>query len=60
MGNARAGGVAERRGTLVPGADADLVAWSVDPAVLRDDADAFAEARVALTVVAGEVVYRGE
>lgn len=60
VGNAVAGGVLERRGTLAPGADADLVAWVVDPAVLRDDADAFAEARVALTVVAGEVVYRGE
>ncbi len=60
VGNAVAGGVADRRGTLAPGSDADLVAWWVDPAVLRDDADAFAEARVALTVVAGEVVYRGE
>jgi predicted amidohydrolase YtcJ len=57
-GNALAGGVAERRGSLAPGQDADLVAWAVDPAILSDDAAAFAEARVELTVVGGEAVYQ--
>jgi len=56
--NAIAAGAADRRGTLVPGRDADLVAWGVEPAILENDASAFNEARVELTVVAGEVVYR--
>jgi hypothetical protein len=60
VGNAVAGGVRDRRGSLVPGQDADLVAWSVDSAIASGIADAFAEARVELTVVAGEAVYRRE
>lgn len=56
-GNAIAGGTADRRGTLVPGRDADLVAWGVDSAVFRNDPAAFREARVELTVIAGEAVY---
>lgn len=59
-GNAIAAGAADRRGTLVPGRDADLVAWRVDPAVLENDATAFREARVELTVIGGEAVYRRE
>lgn len=59
-GNAIAGGAADRRGTLVPGRDADLVAWRVDPAILENDATAFREAAVELTVVGGEPVYRRE
>lgn len=59
-GNAIAGGAADRRGTLVPGRDADLVAWGVDPAILENDATAFREAAVELTVVGGEPVYRRE
>jgi predicted amidohydrolase YtcJ len=59
-GNAIAAGVADRRGRLVPGSDADLVAWEVDPAVLRGDADSFRDSRVELTVVGGEAVYRRE
>jgi predicted amidohydrolase YtcJ len=59
-GNAVAAGSADRRGRLAPGNDADLVAWAVDPAVLRGDAQAFREARVELTVVGGEAVYRRE
>lgn len=59
-GNAVAGGVADRRGRLVPGSDADLVAWEVDPGVLRGDATAFRDARVELTVVGGETVCRRE
>lgn len=60
QGNSVAAGTADRRGRLVPGSDADLVAWAVDPAVLRDVAPAFLEARVELTVVGGEAVYRRE
>ena len=44
------------RGTLAPGADADLVVWRVN----RDQpvtGSAFRQAPVALTVVAGEAVY---
>ncbi len=59
-GNAVAAGVGGRRGRLVPGSDADLVAWEVDPAVLRGDATAFGESRVELTVVGGAAVYRRE
>jgi len=59
-GNAIAAGVAGRRGRLLPGSDADLVAWEVDPAVLRGEAAAFRESRVQLTVVGGEAVYRRE
>ncbi|HWA57685.1 MAG TPA: amidohydrolase [Gemmatimonadales bacterium] len=54
LGNARAAGVGERRGTLAPGQDADLVAWEID------EPGSFADARVDLTVVGGEVVYRRE
>ena len=57
VGNAIAAGVSERRGKLAPGFDADLVAWQVDPAAERGNGRAFAEARVLLTVVGGEVVY---
>jgi predicted amidohydrolase YtcJ len=57
-GNAIAGGLAQQRGRLAPGYDADLVAWEVDPGILRGDATAFAVARTLLTVVAGEAVYR--
>ncbi len=53
-----AGGVAHRRGTLAPRHDADLVAWEVDPAVERDDGQAFRSGRAVLTVVGGEVVMK--
>jgi len=59
-GNAVCAGAAGHRGRLVPGNDADLVAWEVDPAVLQGDAGAFGESRVELTVVGGEAVYRRE
>jgi predicted amidohydrolase YtcJ len=54
-----AAGVGHRRGRLTPGMDADLVAWRVDPAVERDDGDAFRHGHSALTIVAGEVVFAG-
>jgi len=58
-GCARAGGVLDRRGSLAPGQDADLVAWEVDGAALaRGDGQGFREARARLTVVAGEVVMQ--
>ncbi|MEO6067914.1 MAG: amidohydrolase family protein [Gemmatimonadota bacterium] len=59
-GPAFAGGVLHRRGTVVPGMDADLVAWEVDPAAERGGEGAgavFASGRCVLTVVAGEVVH---
>jgi predicted amidohydrolase YtcJ len=55
---AAAAGVGLRRGTLGVGMDADLVAWSCDPAVERDDGAAFRAARAELTVVGGDVVMR--
>jgi hypothetical protein len=57
VGNAIASGTSDRRGRLAPGFEADLVAWQVDPAVEQGIGRAFAEARVLLTVVGGEVVY---
>jgi hypothetical protein len=57
VGNAIAAGTSDRRGRLAPGFEADLVAWQVDPAAEQGIGRAFAEARVLLTVVGGEVVY---
>lgn len=57
-GAAAAGGVAGRSGTLAPGRDADLVAWSFDAAVERSVDDAVREGRARLTVVRGEVVMQ--
>jgi predicted amidohydrolase YtcJ len=53
-----AAGTGGRRGRLAPGFDADLVAWSVDPAAERGDGDAFRRGHAVMTVVAGEVVMR--
>lgn len=57
LGNATADGTRGRRGQVVPGADADLVAWQVDEAAERGNGAAFREAQVRLTVVGGEVVF---
>ncbi len=57
LGNAMADGSSARRGWLAPGADADLVAWDVDPAVEQGSGAAFRGAQVRLTVVGGEVVF---
>ena len=56
VGAAHAGGVADRTGTLAPGRDADLVAWSFDPAAERGVGDAIRAGHARLTVVRGEVV----
>jgi predicted amidohydrolase YtcJ len=56
-GPAHAAGLSHRQGRLLPGYDADLVAWDVDP--LHCAPDALREMRCLLTMVAGEVVQRG-
>jgi imidazolonepropionase-like amidohydrolase len=43
---------------LAPGFDADLVAWSVDPAAERGDGAAFRQSRAVLTVAGGSVVMQ--
>jgi predicted amidohydrolase YtcJ len=57
-GAAFAGGLAGRSGTLAPGHDADLVAWSFDPAAERGAGDAVRAGAARLTVVGGEVVMQ--
>jgi predicted amidohydrolase YtcJ len=56
MAPALASGTARRLGRLAPGTEADLVAWAVDPAVERDDGQAFRAGRAVLTVVGGRAV----
>jgi hypothetical protein len=56
--NARAAGLADRRGTLAVGMDADLVAWEVDPALEQGSGEAFLKGRASLTVVGGEVMMQ--
>jgi predicted amidohydrolase YtcJ len=58
VGAAVAGGVAGRSGTLAPGRDADLVAWSFDAAAERGVGDAVRAGRARLTVVRGEAVMQ--
>jgi predicted amidohydrolase YtcJ len=58
IAGAEAAGASARRGTLGIGMDADLVAWSCDPVVERDQGSAFRAGRAELTVVGGEVVMR--
>ncbi|HKT60363.1 MAG TPA: amidohydrolase [Gemmatimonadales bacterium] len=57
-GAAHAAGLSERRGTLAPGHDADLVAWAFDPAAELGSGDAVRAGRARLTVVNGEVVMQ--
>jgi predicted amidohydrolase YtcJ len=56
---AAAAGRAKRQGRLAPGFDADLVAWSFDPAAERSDGEAVRSGRALLTVVGGQVVMQG-
>jgi predicted amidohydrolase YtcJ len=53
---AHASGTSRRLGTLACGAEADLVAWAVDPAVERGDGEAFRSGQAVLTVVGGRAV----
>jgi predicted amidohydrolase YtcJ len=55
-GPAVAAGLEDRQGRLLPGYDADLVAWDVDP--LMAEPDVVREMRCLLTMVGGEVVQR--
>jgi imidazolonepropionase-like amidohydrolase len=55
---AAAAGVSFRRGQLAAGWDADLVAWSFDPAAERGDGSAVRAGRALLTVVGGQVVMQ--
>jgi len=56
-GPALAAGEADRRGRLLPGYDADLTAWDVDP--LAASPEELLGMKCLLTVVGGEVVHRG-
>jgi predicted amidohydrolase YtcJ len=55
---AHAAGAGHRRGKLVPGYDADLVAWSVDAAAELGDGEAFRQGHALLTIIGGEVVMQ--
>jgi predicted amidohydrolase YtcJ len=57
-GPAIAAGTTQRSGALLPGRDADLVAWALDPAIERGEGDAARAGFARLTVVAGEVVMQ--
>ncbi len=58
-GPAYAAGLMNRRGTLGPGMDADLVAWDHASKREAETALAFRGGRAVLTVVDGEVVFAG-
>jgi predicted amidohydrolase YtcJ len=57
-GPARAAGEAMRRGRLLPGFDADFVAWDHDP--LRCAPEDLRRLRCLLTAVGGEIVHRSD
>lgn len=57
-----AGGVAQRRGTLAPGMEADIAVWELPDLATRGGEGAgaaFAAGKCVMTVVAGEVVHPG-
>jgi predicted amidohydrolase YtcJ len=56
IGPAKAAGTGNRRGRLLPGFDADLVAWSADPFLLEPER--YGDMRCLLTMVGGEIVFR--
>jgi predicted amidohydrolase YtcJ len=55
---ARAAAAGHVRGQLVPGFDADLVAWRMDAAAERGDGDALRSGQAVMTVVGGRVVLQ--
>jgi predicted amidohydrolase YtcJ len=57
-GPAAAAGLAHRQGRLLPGYDADLVAWDRDP--VEAPAEALPDLRCLLTMVGGEGVHQDE
>lgn len=57
-GPALAAGVADRSGRLLPGYDADLVAWDRDP--LTSAPNELREMRCLMTMVGGETVHRAD
>jgi predicted amidohydrolase YtcJ len=58
VGASHAAGLTDRRGTLAPGQDADLVAWAFDPAAELGSGDAVRAGRARLTVVDGAAVMQ--
>jgi hypothetical protein len=58
VGAAHAAGRSAGAGTLAPGREADLVAWTFDAAAERGSGEAVRAGRARLTVVAGEVVMQ--
>jgi predicted amidohydrolase YtcJ len=59
LGSAVAERASERRGSLSPGHDADLVVLAPDPFLHADEPDALLQTRVELTMVGGRITFEG-